>query len=565
MTRIELPLEKKIRHLTLHRQPRTISSREFNALSQAERLELLQAASGKRKYDLLLEAADAGQLLHQLPAQEVYLLTRELGAEDVPELVTMASPEQITAFIDLDCWKDDQFDPKAALSWLSLLLEAGDEQIIATLSGMETELLTYIFQQWITVVSGPDDLDDDARAEAMNRSGGYAIEFNDSEAAKPIGRLLEVLLNFDRELFRRLVEGTRQELPAQLEEDLYRWRSGRLQDLGFSDPQQAKSVYSWLDPESFRVADHLREGAVYAPRAVQPPGYLLADISPRPLLAEVLANGLGQDAAWELTFLLNKLMAADRVDPGERDQITQTLDRLYSSLNLALEFLAGQDVAKAVELFDTVYFEYLFRLGFSLTLQLQRRARKLLASPLGHYLDAPLRPAVDLLCQARPEFYLPLESGNSAGSRPFSSVGDLELVRDLLARLEQQLSLVTRNFPALFPDPEQIDLSGCEPGAASELEFSDLFLTALANRILGRPFTPEPVPQAELHRLQQLVTSAGALNPQLRSQTRQWLESLETGGGRLADWCLDIWEEEFCPLAPEELNPRYMSGLIIRL
>jgi Family of unknown function (DUF6178) len=565
MTRIELPREMKIRHLTLHRKPRAISSREFNALSQDERLELLQAASGRRKYDLLIEAADAQQLLQQLPAQEVYLLARELGAEDVPELVTLASPEQITTMIDLDCWKDDQFDPKAALSWLSLLLEAGDEHIIETLAGMEIELLTFIFQQWVTVVSGPEELDDDARAEAMNRNGGYAIEYNDSEAAKPIGRLLEILLNHDRELFRQLVEGTRQELPAQLQEDLYRWRSGRLQDLGFSDPVDAKSIYSWLDPESFRVADHLREGAAYAAQAVQPPGYLLVEISPRPLLAEVLANGLDQNAAWELTFLLNKLMAADRVDPGDREQLTRTLDRLYSSLNLALEFLAGQDAEQAVEVFATVYFEYLFRLGFSLTLQLQRRARKLMASPLGPYLDAPLRPAVELLCQARPEFYLPLEGGSRAGSRQFSSVQDLELLRDLLTRLELQLQLVTRHFPTLLPDPEQFGLSGCEPGTLAELELSDLFLTALANQILGRPFAPEPIPRAELLPLQQQVTTAGALNPDLRSQTRQWLESLEPGGGRLADWCLDIWEEEFCPLAPEELNPRYISGLIIRL
>ena len=566
MIRINLPREKKVGHLTLHRQAGTINSREFKLLSQVEQLEVLQTVSGRRKYDLLIESADARQLLQKLPAQEVYLLARELGAEDVPELIAMASAEQVTAIIDLDCWKADQFDREAALRWLALLLDGEDEQIVETLAGMEIELLAAVLQQWVEVLSGPEDLeDDDARAEAMNRSGGYAIEFSEGEAAKPIGRLLNVLLKNDYELFRQLVESIRQELPTQLEEEIYRWRSGRLEDFGFSAPHQARSLYSWLDPQNFRVGDHLREGTVYAPRSVRPPAYLLAEISPRPLLAEILSRGLSQDRAWELTYLLNKLMIADQVDPGDREQVAAALEILYGTLNLALEFLAGHDIEQAEELFHSVYFEHLFRLGFSITLQLGRRAAKLSAASVGRYLDAPLRPAVDALHLARPEFYLPLEGGNRAATRHFSSLKEVELVSNLIERLELQVRLIDRHFPQLLPDPEQFDLTGCEPNQLEDLTVCDLFLTALANQIFGREFSPTPLAMSEVPELHRRVTLDGTLNPQLREQTREWLENLEVGGSGFADWCLGVWDEEFCLLRPEELNPRHLTGLIIRL
>ena len=51
MNRIKLPQKKTVKHLTLLRDPRTITSREFNALSQVERLEMVRAAQGRRKLE----------------------------------------------------------------------------------------------------------------------------------------------------------------------------------------------------------------------------------------------------------------------------------------------------------------------------------------------------------------------------------------------------------------------------------------------------------------------------------------------------------------------------------
>ena len=104
MTRIELPAEKRIGHLTLLREARTITPREFNALSAGERLELISCTQGRQKYRLLLEAADIEALVPQLAPQELYLLIRDQGFEEVAELLPMISSEQFNLFLDLDCW-----------------------------------------------------------------------------------------------------------------------------------------------------------------------------------------------------------------------------------------------------------------------------------------------------------------------------------------------------------------------------------------------------------------------------------------------------------------------------
>ena len=43
------------------------------------------------------------------------------------------------------------------------------------------------------------------------------------------------------------------------------------------------------------------------------------------------------------------------------------------------------------------------------------------------------------------------------------------------------------------------------------------------------------------------------------------LESLIPGASSFADYALEIWQEEMCQLEESEIDPRYISGLIIKL
>ena len=94
MTRIELPSEKKVKHLTLLRQPRPISGKEFNALTTDERMMMIRSADSGQRYRLLLEAVDGPELMARLPEQDLFLMLKEIGDDEVEDLMPMITPDQ---------------------------------------------------------------------------------------------------------------------------------------------------------------------------------------------------------------------------------------------------------------------------------------------------------------------------------------------------------------------------------------------------------------------------------------------------------------------------------------
>jgi len=94
---------------------------------------------------------------------------------------------------------------------------------------------------------------------------------------------------------------------------------------------------------------------------------------------------------------------------------------------------------------------------------------------------------------------------------------------------------------------------------------SELFLTALANQIMGRDFVPRPISADELLSLQQKISQEDDTFESLRQQTCDWVEGQFSGTKSFVNFCLDIWQYEFSSLAVDELNEQYIGGLLIRL
>jgi hypothetical protein len=566
MTKFDLPREKKVGHLTLLRQPRGISAREFNALTFAERLEMVRAAHSRQKYELILEANEPEELVRRLSAQEIYLMVKELGPEDVPEVFGLVSTDQFTTFLDLDCWRQDLFDAPTALRWLSLLLEAGEEKTLNTAAEFDFELLVLLIKKLIRITRGPEDVEDEEElAELMRRSGGYEIECRQSEHAKIVFAFLDILFRLDHPLYMRLLAAVRWEHESALEEEVFGFRTGRLQEHGFADPFEALAVYAWLDPAGFDPAHHLKLPMEPVEEGVEAPGFVLSAARPRDLLAEVLAGGIDSETCWELTFLLNKVMVADRVDVGEISQVHASMEEVYRYLNLALEHLCDGDVNRAADLVEGVYLQSLFRVGFSLTLGLQRRASKLGEARIAPYLDGPFRALIAALGRKKPRFFEGMEMEDRGGERPFANLRDIRQAEEWLDRLEVQQRLFEVRFPFDLPAVEDLKLDGCVPDDPEDLALSDFLLTALANRVLGRAFIFRPIPAEELAALHAKVCGEGKVAAELRLETRHWLDSLEPGAGAFGEYCLDIWEEEFCTLNPAKIDPRFVSGLIVKL
>ena len=78
----------------------------------------------------------------------------------------------------------------------------------------------------------------------------------DSDRAVPIHRLLEHLYRGDLDLARAVVNAARWDSGAETEELAYRFRSGRIADLGFVEYYDALRIYQEVDPKAAAGQDH---------------------------------------------------------------------------------------------------------------------------------------------------------------------------------------------------------------------------------------------------------------------------------------------------------------------
>lgn len=563
MTRFELPAHRKVNHLTLHRQERKISIKEYHALSSSERMEMIRQSQGKEKYDLILNAPDAVQLVPTLHPQELYLTIHEIGPEYAVELLMLTSSDQLTTLLDLDCWEGDSLSEKSVLQWFQLLLESGEEKVCRSFREMEPELLTMFLKKQLRITRGPESYKEEDAEHAIRPGDLYEIEYRSEDASKIVGALLSILFAKEQNRYLLLMEMVRAELDTTLEEEVYQNRSHRLLELGFATPLEARSIYTYVDPDQFTPSpgksfDLEGEG-------LQHPGALLARAQPADLLAEILSDGLNHELATELCMLANRKMSADRVDVSDSKAVEESLSHLYHALNLALEQLSERDAADAKQVFNDCYLQQLFQLGHSMTERLKQRAKDMLQSPIGTFLDGPYRRFLETLNATPPRLFNGIRIGVTQDEKDFQNRNDLHQAEEYLQQVAIQQQLFDGILPFSLPKEESCDLSKCQPEQFTDLTLSDLFLTALANRLLGREFSPEPIPAAELINLHALISDDKKLSVKVREETCAYMDSLLSGAGQFADFCLEIWQEEFCNLEAKEVDPRYISGLIIRL
>src|SRR5262245_57606943 len=166
--------------------------------------------------------------------------------------------------------------------------------------------------------------------------GACTSDGDEHDRAAVIIRLVDSFYRSDKHLARRLLVGASGELDSELEEEAYRWQRGRMADLGFADYYEALEVYRELDLGAVRIGEgtpaRLRSTAEAGDgAALRVPSALaqrLTDVggSPFARAAQKLAAG---DEIDELRFALvaltNRVLAADRVSPGDDDTVASTL------------------------------------------------------------------------------------------------------------------------------------------------------------------------------------------------------------------------------------------------
>ncbi|MFL5308702.1 MAG: DUF6178 family protein [Polyangia bacterium] len=428
-----------------------------------------------RRADALLEAPDLNAAVRALPGDELYYVLHEIGLEEGAEILAAATPEQLTVALDFAVWRRDRIDGRTLGEWLAAIAVAPYERIGDWLEGLDSELVGLIIRRGahvydLTQEEPPDETigtpfttpDGFFLLDVGAGSGGPGLTASaddpegEPDAADSDGgddrvrafiRLIDAFYRSDKDAARRMLVGARSDMDSELEETAYRWRQARMADLGFADYYEALEVYRELDPATVRIEDapQTRPARPVDAAALRVPTALAerlgdAEGSPFARAAQKLAGREDvDDLRFALVTLTNRVMAADRVQPGNDEAVAAVLDRLLATLDLAIERLARDDDERGAAALRSIPLVRLFRLGVSLTGKVKRLAETLRRKgPFGGRglrLSEPDDATVlEAVTRLRPLYPRLLDDPQAAGDRPFRSLADLARAAAALER-----------------------------------------------------------------------------------------------------------------------------------
>lgn len=455
---------------------------------------------------LSLEACDdADEVVRALPVQSFVTVARKLRDEHRLDLILPhASAEQITGLFDLDAWEHDRLAIARAREWLDRIVDAYREASVER--GRLTDLIYDTDpEMWIlanaaaTAIADIDEPDNDEFRQQVledmsalrtweTPDGHYVVGVPDNELGNMTLRVLFAVYDDSLTEGRKLISAIKWSVHNEVEEELLRWRKGRLADLGFPEWDEAMRLFTPLsrDAVAGRRDDEEAAQAHIPDRLGKPPGSLPpASLGmPRDLLRRVMQR-LDDDEydlrLREFLLLANELMAAQRFEPGDEALQERAVAQAQATLNLACELLLAAEPQADPEGFiaariTSVGLRKLFRFGYSPLAKLRKaalalhREGRVSLEHVGSLLDRPWGRALASLSRWYPE--LPLDG--KVDSRALRNLADLARATALIGEAGALAQLAFAD-PALAIDPVWINRVD-EP---DRLYLGDLVRTAL--------------------------------------------------------------------------------------
>jgi hypothetical protein len=487
----------------------------------------------KEQLDEFLARPDAAHVVRHASFEEVFFTIKHIGLADSLDLLPLISGKQVRGFIDLDCWRKDAFVRKPYMEWIAAFIQAGPEETMKAISGVD-ETVTALFLKDLIHVYEIDRDDPPSSTQLIftpdNRFGVEPLEQGETAT---IGMLiLDALFKYNPMLGSQILTKVRYTTRMELEETAYENKNRRLEMHGFVDYYDAMSIYAAPPGRKSKSADREKESEEIP--GEENPGNLPA------VFADSLAGGAflmkafeqitdpieSDRFAQELTALGNRILSANLVNLGELESVRPALEEMRAFLTIGLESLTGGRADLGAQALRENYVQAIFKAGFDQAARLREDADRL-ANTRGFrmsMLDEPDQQFVEGLRRFKP---LLAEEGRL---RNFQSMADIERAR---ARLNQLMRMVEA-FLSTLPDVRE--------------SFRRTFNTAAVRFALTGSFEASPIGVADLEQF----VAAGLQLPSLDLP-----DAIQPFAER---WFADL-VEELQPLAEKPIDPRFIAGV----
>jgi hypothetical protein len=358
--------------LVLARKDKRAAATALKPLSLDEQVALVCETSLQRRSTMLELMDQPEDVIPLIPEAELCFTIKAVGITEGSWILEHATESQLVACADLDAWQGIVPNIDSMGAWLEIFAEAGEETLLRAAHSIDTELWVLYLRDRILVELKPNDNESWQPPIGGQTLDGqfYFTARRNSDDAAAIAKLLAKLFVADYWLYFRLMQGTEWEIDSDLEEWAMRWRTGRLQDLGFPSWDDAMRIYGFLRPDKRAELPNENitlDGGEFELPVWVPPLPASHDAKHAIFRAAAELNTDERQAFFfSLITLANKVAMADGVALGDLETLPNTIEKIATLASLGLEFVAtehGIDLAAAVR---RANLERLFRVGANL-------------------------------------------------------------------------------------------------------------------------------------------------------------------------------------------------------
>ncbi|MBQ9393926.1 MAG: hypothetical protein IJU23_00180 [Proteobacteria bacterium] len=397
----------------------------------------------RERLDELISNPNTADAVQALDSIEFYDLYHAVGPGDACCLLEYASPEQLQTCLDLDIWRGDEMRDDELAPWVEAMLDLPDEKFGEFWHDLDPELMALYLHRNVHLYLAEDKNDDVDIPEDESPNVAQSPDFTywiaypeDPEKADLLRRLIDrlyVVLGIEKTW--STLAGMNFEMETDLEETAYRFRTERIREYGFMPRAEAAAIFANVDV--VKAAEKMRSEAksdlyVGSYSATSRLDNALAQLDHSAAAGCYFERILAKVADRE--SIRNQLLAAaqqiatyDGYQPHEMQGFEESMLVAVGYISVGLEYAAMKDDDLAARILSGIALKRILTLGFSLTLELQRKAKILVSR--GHLsiiedqkmslLTTEQRDCVEGMLKDRPR-------PSASCLTPFVSLGDVQ-------------------------------------------------------------------------------------------------------------------------------------------
>jgi hypothetical protein len=368
---LETRLDPK-RVLVLARKDKRAAEAMVEGLSLDEQVTMFCETPLARRATMLELFDQPEAVIPLIPEAELCFTIKAVGLMDGSWILEHTTNDQLVACADLDAWNGILPSAESLGSWLEIMAEAGEETLLRGGQSIDAELWVLFLRARIWVELKPNDDESwqvPVGGQTLDGQFYFIAKANKDDIAA-IARLLQTLFVKDYWLYFRVLQGVMWEMDSDLEEWAIRWRTGRLEDLGFPSWDEAMRIYGFLRPD-------LR--AKIPPEEIGLDGFEM-DLpvwmpqlpATRDAKHAVFRAAAELDTSERRAFffgfigLANKVAMADGLPLGDIETLPKAIEKVAVLASLGLEFISGEHKLDLASVVRRSKLERLFRVGANL-------------------------------------------------------------------------------------------------------------------------------------------------------------------------------------------------------